>query len=372
MQKQIQKKEKYRIDWCLLFLVCILTVIGLWMLFSTAGGVSRRWVMQLIAAGIGIVLFITISFVDLRMAAGYRKTMYIGCILALAAVLLFGIGKEQTGASSWIRIGPVGIQPSEPVKVLFAVLFAEIIAEAGRKNTWNRPKNLFGIVLLFVPFFSLIVFQNDTGTALVYLFMFLVMLFAGGLGVRYFVGGLLAILPVIPAVWFCLAPYQQNRILVFFRPETDPSGSGYQVLQSKLSVASGGVSGRGWMQGIYNRLSLLPEKETDFIFGVIGEELGFIGSVAVVVLLFLLCLRCFAIGANAATKQGRILSAGIGAMFLFHITENIGMCLGLLPVTGIPLPFISYGGSFFITCWLAAGVMQNVYAETETFRFYYN
>jgi len=372
LRNHILKKEGNGLDWCLALLPLLLTAISLFMLYSTSGGISRRWVMQLLSAGIGILLFAVAHYCDLHVLTGNRNIVYIGCVLVLAAVWLLGSGKEQTGANSWIRIGSVGIQPSEPIKVLFALLFSEIIAGEKRKSTWNKPKALLKLTLLFLPFFALIVLQNDTGTALVYLFMFLIMLFSGGVRMRFFIGAFLALIPIVPAVWFMLAPYQKNRIFVFFMPETDPMGAGYQVLQSGLSVASGGIFGRGWMNGVYNRLSLLPEKETDFIFGVVGEELGFIGSGVLVLLLLFLCLRIFMIGAKAGTESGRLLSSGIGAMFLFHVTENIGMCLGLLPVTGIPLPFISYGGSFMVTCWLAAGVVQNVYAERKKLRFLRN
>ena len=312
-----------------------------------------------------------VALLDLNALAVYKKWLYVACVLVLIFVLLFGNGKEQTGANSWIRLGPVGIQPSEPVKVVFALVFGETIARTQKAQRLNNLKNLLGIFAAFFGICGLVILQNDTGTALVFAFMFCLMLFAGGLKKRYFGIAFGVLLAAIPVVWSLLAPYQKNRIIVFLRPETDPAGAGYQVLQSKLSVASGGLFGRGYMQGRNNRLSLLPEKETDFIFGVIGEEFGFIGCTVVVLLLFFLCIRCFQIAQKAKEDSAKIICVGLGAMFLFHTMENISMCIGLLPVTGIPLPFVSYGGSAQVTSYLAIGVLQNLYAASYGLRVYH-
>lgn len=373
MRNGFLKRKRVTIDPWLMAAVLLLTGIGLIALGSaTAGeGISSRVKIQLLATAVGMAAAAMVALFDLNALAAYKKWLYAASVLVLVFVLLFGSGKEQTGANSWIRLGPVGIQPSEPVKVVFALIFGETIARAQKAQRLNSPKKLLEIFAAFSLVCGLVILQNDTGTALVFAFMFCLMLFAGGLRLRYFGIALGALLALVPAVWNFLAPYQKNRIIVFFRPETDPAGAGYQVLQSKLSVASGGMFGRGYMQGRNNRLSLLPEKETDFIFGVIGEEFGFIGCAVVVLLLLFLCIRCFGIAQRAKDGSAKIICVGLGAMFLFHTVENISMCIGLLPVTGIPLPFVSYGGSAQVTSYLAVGVLQNLYAASYGLRVYH-
>lgn len=368
------KSKHIHIDPWLTSCVLLLTIIGLFVIYSATEteGVSAKVKVQLLATGIGIILCFVLMWADFRVIAPYRTWLYMGCIFLLVLVLFFGSGKEQTGANSWIRLGPVSLQPSEPAKVVFAFVFAGAIAEAKRKCQLHQLKEILKLFLAFGVICGLVVLQNDTGTALVFAFMFATMLFMGGLKLRYFGVAMGTILIAIPVIWYRLAPYQKNRILVFLRPETDPAGAGYQVLQSKLSVASGQLFGRGFMQGRNNRLSLLPEKETDFIFGVIGEEFGFFGCILVVGLLFFLCIRCFVIAQKAKDWDGKLLCIGIGAMFLFHVVENICMCIGLLPVTGIPLPFLSYGGSAQVTGYIAVGVLQNIYDTSKRLQFYEN
>ncbi len=371
MKNGLRKKEFVSPDWLLLTVSLLLTAIGLLAIYSATAenGISREWKTQVLATGLGMILATVVFFLDVKLTVCSERLLYALCVAVLVFVLLFGTGKEQTGANSWLRFGAFSVQPSEPIKVLFALIFAEKISRLKQNGKLQSMQELGKLVLLFLGVFVPVILQNDTGTALVFLFMFVVMLFAGGLRLRYFVGVAAAFAAAIPIVWMNLAPYQKNRIIVFFCPETDPTGAGYQVLQSKLSIAGGGFFGRGFMQGPNNRFSLLPEKETDFIFGVIGEEFGFLGCTILVLLLFFLCIRCFLIGSNAKEFSAKLACVGIGAMFLFHVTENLCMCIGLLPVTGIPLPFISYGGSAQLTAYLAVGVVQNVYATSKALKF---
>ena len=175
---------------------------------------------------------------------------------------------------------------------------------------------------------------------------------------------------ISPIVWFFLKDYQQNRIISLFFPENDPTNSGYQVLQSKLAIGSGMVSGRGYLNGPQTQYGYLPEKQTDFVFSVIGEELGIIGTLAVTILLFIIIYRCFANAKSCShDTYGELICIGVGAMMFFHIFENIGMCLGLMPITGIPLPFISYGGSNLVTCFAAIGLVQSVRMRRRATKF---
>ena len=372
MDNKKQMRKRVTPDICLCIVVLLLVAIGLLAIYSVAATkeISRQWRMQCIATGIGVLGASCLQFFDLSFTIVAERVLYIGSVAVLFFVWLFGTGKAQTGANSWIHLGPVMLQPSEPIKVIFALVFAQKIARMKEQGKLQKPQMVGKLVIQFSLIFLPVILQNDTGTAFVFLFMFVAMLFAGELNMRYFVGAFILALIAIPVLWMFLAPYQKDRILIFLQPETDPLGAGYQVMQSKLSVASGGVLGRGWMQGVSNRFSLLPEKETDFIFGVIGEEFGFLGCLILESLLFFLCIRCLIIAEKAKDVAGKLVCVGIGAMYLFHITENLCMCLGLLPVTGIPLPFISYGGSAQVTNLIAIGVVLNISMTAKTFRFY--
>ena len=367
------KARKYQPDITLLLLSAALAAIGLFAIYSaTVDAGKRKFVVQLIAAGLGIVLAFFLSLVDFRAVKRYQNHIYILSVLALLFVLFFGSGKEETGANSWIRFFGIGVQPAELVKLSFAMVFSEKLAAAKEKAVLNKPKMVLRLILWFLGIFGLVVLQNDTGTALVFAFMFCVMLFLAGISLKYVFGAIGLAAVALPAVWFFLAPYQKSRIYVFFHPEADPMGAGYQVMISKLAIASGGAFGRGYLRGPQNRLSLLPQKETDIIFGVIGEEFGFFGCLIVVALLFCLVVRCFQIAKNAKDDALRLLCAGLGTMFLFHVLENVCMCLGLLPVTGIPLPFLSYGGSSMVTSFAAVGILDSVHMTSKKLSFYQN
>ncbi len=375
MHIHFSAKSRFRQDVLLWSAALLLTGFGFLAIHSatySGNGVSKKLLTQAVASVLGLGLAYFLSRRNLYVLKNCHRHLYLLTLLVLGATLLFGIGKAETGASSWIRVGSIGIQPSEPLKVLFVLVFAKKIANASQRQKLSHPKTLLMLFLLAAAVIVLIILQNDTGTALVYLFMFCTMLFIAGVPLRYAFYALIPVLASLPVVWQFLAPYQKNRILVFLRPETDLSGAGYQVLKSKLSIASGGLSGRGFLSGPQNRLSLLPEKETDFIFGVISEEFGFFGSFLTVLLLFFLIFRILYIGANAKKLEEKLIAAGLGSMFLFQATENICMCAGLLPVTGIPLPFLSYGGSSALTSWLAIGMIQNIYKSTFFLQFFQN
>ncbi len=371
MRKGLLKEHFSLLDYALIFLTVILTGAGLTFIFSATQSSEsfRKFAVQLLAAIMGIVFMFSLSFVDYRMYKSYARHIYIGSVLILAFVLIFGSGKEETGANSWIRFGGIGIQPSELVKIAFAVVFATKLSEAKEAGKLNNLKEVLKLTAFFAGVTGLVILQNDTGTALVFTFMFISMFFVAGLSYKYIFSALGAVCLLLPFAWLVMAPYQRNRILVFFNPELDPTGAGYQVLQSKIAVGSGRLFGRGFLNGPQNQLNLLPEKETDFIFATIGEEFGFLGCTVVVVLLFLLVLRIFTISKRAKDDTGRLICVGLASMFLFHIIENVCMCLGLLPVTGIPLPFLSYGGSSVVTNFIAIGLVLNIHKISKELSF---
>lgn len=359
-----------QLDYVLIALVLVLALFGLLMIASAtkSSESGRQLLVQSVAVVLGLVGMLVMAVVDYESYTDIVKYLYIASICILIFVLLFGKGKDETGANSWIRIGSVGIQPSELVKISFCITFANLLTKS--RETINAPRTLAKLFLHFMILAGLIILQNDTGTALVFLFMFLCMLFAAGLSYKYIFGGLAAFAAFLPIAWFVLMqPYQRNRILVFLNPERDATGAGYQVLQSKIAIGSGGFLGRGYMQGPQNQLGMLPENQTDFIYGVIGEEFGFIGSVVALLLLVLLIIRCIYVAMHSKNDLGCFMCIGIAAMFIFHTFENIFMCIGLMPVTGIPLPFLSYGGSSVLTNCIAIGLVLSVWSRRKPLRF---
>ncbi len=359
-----------QLDYVLVITAGVLALLGVLLIVSATRSIegSRQILVQSIAIVLGTGMMFLVAAMDYEMYSDLDKILYIGSVLILIFVLIFGEGKEETGSNSWIRIGGIGIQPSELVKLSFCITFSHQIVK--NREYINSPRVLGKLLLHFGVLAGLVILQNDTGTALVFLFMFLVMLFAAGLSYKYFLGALGGFLALCPIAWFFLMKdYQKERILVFLNPERDASGAGYQVLQSKIAIGSGEFLGRGYMQGPQNQLGFLPEKETDFIFGVCGEEFGFIGCIIVVALLALLIGRCIYVGMQAKDETGYFICVGIAAMFMFHTLENIFMCIGLMPVTGIPLPFLSYGGSSVLTNFIAVGLVLSVWSGRRVLRF---
>lgn len=372
LKKHLLKKYFLSLDYFLIALVMILCTSGLFLIYSAtlSSGNSRRVSVQLLSAILGIIIMFCLSILDYRIYEYCEKYIYYASIAVLVIVLIFGSGKEKTGANSWIRFFGIGIQPSELVKISFAVIFGYRLSEAKKTDILNNPKCVLKLFLFYISITIFVIMQNDTGTALVFTFMFVTMFFVAGLSYKYILTASFILIPILPLSWFLMAPYQRNRISVFFNPELDPLNSGYQVLQSKIAVGSGGISGRGYLNGPQNRLGLLPEKETDFIFGVIGEEFGFLGCCAIVLMLFILCFRIFYIARRIKDETGSLICIGLGSIFLFHTIENVCMCIGILPVTGIPLPFLSYGGSSLVTSFAAIGIILNIKRVSNELSFY--
>lgn len=358
------KKHILSYDFILIFTTALLMLSGIFVLTSATTDI-KKITIQSFTATLGIISMVVIAFWDYQSISGRKNHIYLLCIVFLISVFIFGTGKEETGATSWIRFGRIGIQPSEFVKLLFALYLSCEIPEKIEKNTLNKPKSLLIFVLKCALIIGLVVMQNDTGTALVFAFMLTVTLFTSGISKKYIFITIGAFLVMIPLIWFFLADYQRDRILVFLNPEADLSSAGYQVYLSKLAISSGGIWGKGYKNGAVNALSYLPEKDTDFIFSVIGEETGLIGALYFTALFLFLIIRLFYITSKAKDLQGKTLVTSICAMFIFHITENIGMTIGLLPVTGIPLPFVSYGGSSMLS--MSAGVGLSLCVRRKTY-----
>ncbi len=359
-----------QMDPYLLLCAGVAFIMGLIAIGSSAQslGSSRFLIVQIAAFTIGVLLMLLLVRIDYDFLGQLGIGVYIASVLILLSVLFIGTGGEEVGTRGWIRIGPVGIQPSEIAKIGFILSFAKH-ADSVREDI-NRPVTLLFLCLHAGLLIGLVLLQPDFGTAVVFLVIFLGILYVAGLSLKYFAaaGGLFAILA--PLAWFFwLADFQKNRILTFLSPERDPLGAGYHVLQSKIAIGAGGVLGRGIGQGIQTQHGYLPEKQTDFIFAVIGEEMGMWGTMLVLAALLFLLVRCFIIASQSRDGFGELLAAGVGFMLLAHIFESIGMCLGLLPVTGIPLPFVSYGGSNMLASILALSLVESVYMRRKRMQF---
>jgi len=312
---------------------------------------------------LGLIGAITISFFDYRLLKGLYLILYFLGIGLLIAVLVFG--SESFGATRWIDLGFTRLQPSELFKIIGIIVFSKFLAD------WQEielKKFLLIIIMSFVPI-VLILVQPDLGTASVVFVTTVVLLIASPVKKIYLVAGLVLMLVLSPVAWKFLKPYQKHRIEAFINPNSDPHGTGYNVNQAKIAVGSGGLIGRGLGKGSQSQLNFLPVAHTDFIFAGAAEAIGFIGSTFLLLLLTFLIIRTFTIAQLAKDYFGMYLATGIGSMFLFQMFVNAGMNIGIMPVTGIPLPFVSYGGTAMITNMLAIGILQSIYMRHKKISF---
>jgi len=355
------KQRMSLFDSVLLYEVIAACIMGLLAVYSAtySFGTPTSIIVQSGAFILGLVFMLILSRFDYEQFNMLIKPIFFSCIFLLVLVLIIGTGADEVGAKSWIRFGPIGIQPAEIAKVGFIITFSYHLKK--KEKSLNTFKTLLGLLVHLGVFLGLIMLQPDAGSAFVFCFIFIVLIFMAGLSYRIIVPSLIVGAVSLPFIYkFLLSPYQQNRIQVFLNPELDPMGKGYNVIQSKIAVGSGGLFGKGYLQGTQNQLGFLPAKHTDFIFSTFAEEFGFIGALIVVIVLVLIISRCFMISSKSRSVFGKYISAGVGAMLLFHTLENVGMCIGLMPVTGIPLPFFSYGGTSMLTNLIAIGLVLSV------------
>jgi rod shape determining protein RodA len=317
------------------------------------GGVLWR---QLSWLGMGLIALLVVSSLDYRRLVRMAPAIYIAGLAALVTVLV--IGRTVSGARRWIGLGPFTFQPSELFKFAF-VLMAVWLLTSRAARTGGLTALVLTVPILAVPF-ALIVKQPDLGTALVLLPVLLAVLVGAGLPMRL-VGGLLAVgLAVMPAAWFVMKDYQRERIMVYLDPVRDPLGSAYNVIQAKIAIGSGQLLGKGAAGATQSRLSFLPERHTDFIFAVFAEMWGFVGCVTLLACYAILLLRGFDIAASAREPAGRLVALGATVLLATQILVNLGMVTGLLPVVGVPLPLMSYGGSSMLVTLMTLGLLLSV------------
>lgn len=349
-----------KIDWLLFCVTAMLSIFGIIVIYSATRTLETNTnvIVQSGAFAVGTVLLFAVCFFDYEQLKSLIKPIYIFSVVILIAVLLFGISGSW-GARSWIRFGSIGIQPSEIAKVCFIITFAYHLSKV--EDNINKIIVLIGLILHLLVIVGLIMLQPDMGSTLVFIFMFICMIFTARISWKYIIPVFAAGTLSLPLIYkFVLSEYQQKRIQVFFNPDLDPLDRGYNVIQSKIAVGSGQLWGKGYLQGTQNQLGYLPTKYTDFIFSVISEEFGFIGAALVAAALFVIIWRCFKTAQKADNPFGRYICVGVASMLLFHAFENMGMCIGLMPVTGIPLPFVSYGGTSMVVNLIAIGLVMSV------------
>ncbi len=350
---RIDRRLLLHFDWLLLVLTAVLVGAGLLTLWSL---VPRLGMRQLLWVGVGTLAVLVIISIDYRTLARWSSVAYVVGLGVLAAVLL--LGRSAQGARRWIALGPVTWQPSEFFKLVLIVTVAYYLASREQDRPgWDRLLVPLGLTL---PALGLIMKQPDLGTALVLVPVILALVFVGGARWRdlglLFGGGLAA----VPILWLFLRDYQRERILVYVDPSRDPLGSAWNVIQAKITIGSGQLVGKGLFGGTQSRLAFLPERHTDFIFAAFAESWGFLGAMALLAVYGLLALRGLEVAAGARDALGSLLATGATALLVSQALINLGMVTGLLPVVGIPLPMVSYGGSALLTALGAVALIANV------------
>lgn len=374
----VDRRLLKNLDYTLLSVVVLLVIVGLLLVYSathakvdlTMGDPFAFVKRQSIAVFMGFVVFALLLFFDYRISDRMSQLLY-GLNIVMLILVLTPLGSVRNGAQSWL----FGFQPSEISKVLLIITFGKYLAE--KESLQSFYNFIIPFVYVGIPLL-LIMLQPDLGTALVFVFIMFIMMYIAGapgwkLTLLVFIG-ILGITSVFLAHRFFGTPlpikdYQVARLTSFIDPERDPRGSGWNVRQAVIAVGSGQFFGKGLFRGTQGRLGYLPENHTDFIFAVLCEELGFIGGFGVIFLFFTLIWRGVRIAYQARDKNGTIVAAGIVSMFLFHVMENVGMNIGIMPITGIPLPFISSGGSSMLSSLAAVGILENVWARRQKIMF---
>jgi rod shape determining protein RodA len=353
----LERRLYFHIDWALVAAIAGLCAIGLAMIFSTTGGATRLYWTQIYGIVIGIVVMIAAMTVDYRSLADKSHVFYIGLIILLVLVML--IGSRQMGAQRWLDLGFFNLQPSELAKATLALVLAKLLGDS-RRQVLSNQELFLACVLTAIPLL-LIVRQPDLGTAVTLIPILLVVTFAAGLPLKYL--GAVAVVGVLaaPIAWqFALEDYQKERIETFLDPEQDPRGAGYQQIQARITVGSGGLWGKGFREGTQGQLRFLPVAHNDFIFSVLAEEQGFVGVIVVLGLYLFVIMRSLEAAKLAKDRLGSYLVLGVLSTFTFQVIYNITMSAGLAPVKGLTLPLMSYGGSSMIATLAGFGLILNV------------
>ena len=343
-----------QIDWALPALAIALALVGVAALYSTAGGQFEPWAgRHAMRAAAGLLIIFVVGLIPPRVWLRLANPIYLAVLVMLLAVPL--VGHSQLGARRWLGSGEMSLQPAEIMKIALVLALARYYQwlPVGRQSNllWLLPP----LAMIGLPA-VLVLKQPDLGTAVLILAAGIAVLFLAGVRPLFFVVGAAASAGIAQGVWPYLKDYQRRRLLTFVDPGQDPLGAGYHIAQSKIALGSGGLNGRGFLGGTQSQLNFLPEKHTDFIFTMLGEETGFIGAVALMVLYAALIGALFVVALRGRSAFARLLASGVGVLFALHVSVNIGMVTGMLPVVGVPLPLVSYGGTSLLTLMFGLGL----------------
>ena len=353
----------WRLNWTLVILLLLISSIGFAMLYSAAGGNWEPWASrQSMRLGVGVVLMIVVALIGVRIWMRAAYFVYAGALALLVAVEAFGA--VRMGAQRWIDLKVILFQPSEVMKIALVLALARYFHSLNIEDI-SRPQYLLVPLLLVGAPVALVIRQPDLGTAVLLLIGGGAVFFLAGVRLWKFLVLFVGILVVAPTAWPFLRPYQQNRVLTFLSPERDPLGAGYNLLQSKIALGSGGMLGRGFLEGTQSHLSFLPEKHTDFIFTMLAEEFGLFGGLGLMGLYVLVLLYGVAISIRSQSQFGRLVGMGVTVAFFLYVFINIAMVMGVVPVVGVPLPLISYGGTAMVTLLGGFGLLMSIHVDRD-------
>lgn len=359
-----RRLRSMHLDIPLLLILIVLCLGGLFVLYSASGQnlyfVKRQAVFMLI----GFVAMITVAQFPVRFWERWAIMFYIIGLLSLVAVMFFGVGAK--GAQRWLDLGITRFQPSELMKVAVPMMVSAFL---GKRYIPPSFQHIFiSLTLILIPV-VLIMNQPDLGTAILVFISGFFVLFLAGLSKRYLISAFLLLMAAIPSFWiFVMRDYQKQRVLTLLSPEDDKLGAGWNIIQSTTAIGSGGLVGKGWMQGTQSQLNFLPESHTDFIIAVLAEEFGLIGVLCLCAVYFVFVGRCLLIALNSQSQFGRLIAGSLGLTFFIYIFVNMSMVSGILPVVGVPLPLISYGGTSVVALFLGFGILMAISTEPKRIR----
>jgi len=350
-------KKLKQLNYFMVFIVCFIACIGFFILYSAAKNNLHPWAAkQIIRFMVGLGIFIIIAMVDIRIWMGSSYILYAGTL-----VLLFGVevaGSMGMGAQRWIDLYFIMVQPSEIMKVTLLMALARYFHTLPPGEIWRMQTLIPPMIMIAVPSI-LVLRQPDLGTMLILCFAGLSIFFVAGIRIWKVWVSLGSVVAAMPILWHMLHDYQKSRIMTFLEPERDPLGAGYHILQSKIAIGSGGFFGKGFGSGTQSQLNFLPEKQTDFIFAMICEELGIVFGAFLLLLYGILIAYGYWISFSCKSQYGRFLGIGLTSLFFLYVFVNIGMVMGMLPVVGIPLPLVSYGGTAMLTIMMGLGLLMS-------------
>lgn len=353
--------KRLHLDGWLLLLLIALMLVGLSVIYSATGGDLNTTLSQAKRLGAALIALVVMAQIPPRVLERWAHIIYFFALLSLVAVLVLGVGAK--GAQRWLDLGFTRFQPSEIMKLALPLMLAAYLAKQHLPPSFKT----LGLSLLLLGLPTLLIaYQPDLGTGVLVASAGLMVLFLAGLSWRIIASFFVLALGTLPLVWSFMRDYQKQRVLTFLNPESDPLGSGWNIIQSKTAIGSGGLWGKGWLNGTQSRLDFLPEKHTDFIIGVLAEEAGFIGVSLLIILYALIIWRCLLLAMAAQTTFSRLLAGSITLTFFVYIFVNLGMVSGLLPVVGIPLPLISYGGSASLVLLVGFGILMSIHTHEKT------